>query len=90
MKNNILSVNGFRIGDIFEHDGNLFRVDSFRSRNTVCGNLVFAFFDPAPVYIKVSMLSVDTMPRLNFAIRHRARCDEEAFLNAGILPGTSS
>ena len=86
----VLSVHGFKIGDIFEHDGNLFRVNSFRSRNTVCGNLVYAFFDPSPVYVKVSMLDVDTMGYLNFNIRQRVKRDEEAFRNAGILPGTSS
>ena len=90
MRRNINSVNGFKVGHVFEHDGNLFRVIWFRSRNTVSGRLIYAFNDPAPSRVKVSLLDVDTLPRLNFAIRERAKKDEEAFRNAGIVPSTSS
>ena len=82
---NIQSVNGFKVGHIFEHDGNLFRAIWFRSRNTVVGKLVHGFFDPAPDRVKVSLLDVNTLSDLNFEIRLRAQNDEDAFRNAGIL-----
>lgn len=88
----INSVNGFKIGHIFEHDGNLFRATWFRSRYTVVGDLVHAFFDPAPSRVKVSLLDIDTMGYLNFNIRQRAKSDEEAFRKAGVCisPSTST
>ena len=70
---NIQTVNGLKVGHIFEYDGNLFRVAWFRSRNTVVGNLVKAFFEPAPNQIKVSILNINDLRFLNYAIKERAK-----------------
>ena len=64
----IKSVYGFSLGCFFVHDGNLFEVSSFPTRNSVCGKLVHKFMEPCPQTVKVSILEVEQLESLDWAI----------------------
>ncbi len=55
----INTVNGLRIGELFLHDGNMFKVTSFPSRSMVCGDVVHTFRLIAPKSIKVPLRECD-------------------------------
>jgi hypothetical protein len=64
----IKSVYGFAIGCFFIHDGNMFEVTKFPTRNSVCGKLVHKFMEPCPQTVKASILSVTELELLDWTI----------------------
>ena len=55
----INTVKGLKIGELFLHDGNLFKVTKFPTRSIVCGDIVHAYQKIAPQSVKVPLRECD-------------------------------
>lgn len=54
----ISKVGPWSIGDLFEHDGNVFKITSFPTRSMVCGELNTILNAPAPQSVKVPIRQI--------------------------------
>lgn len=75
----IKSILGFKLGEHFMYDGNLFVAVKFPTRHTVCGTLVHRFIEPCLRVIRVSILETWRMPEINTAIK-RAKAHRKEWL----------
>ena len=55
----IKSVYGLKLNDVFLHQGNLFKVKYFPTRNMVCADSLHAFCEPCPSHIKITRMDVN-------------------------------
>jgi len=56
----IRSVKGLNIDDLFNYEGNVFKVTNFPTRSMVCAELFYTYVEPAPINIKITRSSIRT------------------------------